>query len=290
MHNNSKTVIYIHIPKAAGTTLSQVVARQYNPQEIFYINIELSPSEKRSIHAFRALPDRVKANFHYIWGHIPFGLHMWLAQSATYITMLRNPLDRVVSYYYHALHHPRHHLHPEVVQKNMSLEDFVHRTVDINENNLQTRWVSGYANFDSLMPPHEVLPANALDLAKENLKNFFPVCGLTERFDESLLLMQKVLGWNNPFYRKKNVGKKPAGTKLPASTVKLIEKYEEKDIALYNFARSRLVAMLDAYHVDEGHVRRFQAMNCVFGTPQWIFNSVYRKLAVKVHGIRAGFK
>lgn len=278
--SSSHTLIFIHIPKAAGTTFAQVLVRQYKHQDIHYVNIEAGPAEQHSVNVFRELPEQVKAQMSCVWGHIPFGLHQWLPQAVRYLAIMRNPVERVVSYYYHVCHHRRHPLHSEVVKRDMSLEDFIRKVVDINENNLETRFISGCANFDSLMPPHDELPANALDLAKKNLENYFAVCGLTEQFDESLLLMQRVLGWKSIFYKKKNVGKKPSAAQLSSSTRRLIEKYEEKDLELHEFTRNRLAEMLDAYGVGEKQVQRFRTLNSFIGTPRWICDGLRRKLVI----------
>ena len=277
MHTNSKTVIFIHIPKAAGITLFQVLNRQYKTQYNQYI--EAGISKQRCIDAFRELPEEKRAHLHCIRGHMPFGLHQWLLQPATYITILRNPVERVVSEYYFLRRKPAHPLHSELIEKNVSLEGYVRMMSDVNTTNLQTRWVSGCVDFDSVMPPYEDLPANALDLAKENIENFFSVCGLVERFDESLLLMQKILRWKNIYYMRRNVGKRRASKdQLPATTRRLIEKHEEKDLELFEYAAKRLAEMLDANNIGDETIRSFRAKNRLFGPPLCICELFVRKL------------
>ena len=39
-------------------------------------------------------------------GHMPFGIHKRLPQDYTYITFLRDPIERVVSAYYFARNYP----------------------------------------------------------------------------------------------------------------------------------------------------------------------------------------
>ena len=150
----------------------------------------------------------------------------------------------------------------------------------MNTTNLQTRWVSGCVDFDSVIPPYENLPANALDLAKENIENFFSVCGLIERFDESLLLMQKILGWKNVYYMRRNVGKRQASKdQLPRATLRLIEKHEEKDLELFEYATKRLAEMLDANSIGDEAIRRFRAENRLLGPPLFIREVFVRKLS-----------
>ena len=281
---NSGTVIFIHIPKAAGSTLNQVLNRQYKAQHILCIKEGMSKQD--SIDSFKQLPKKKKAHLRCIRGHMPFGLHQWLPQPATYLTILRNPVERLISYYYFVLETPIHHFHSEVVQNDLTLEDFVTKIANINETNLQTRWISGCVDFDSVMPPYEDLPANALDLAKANIKSSFSVCGLTERFDESLLLMQRVLRWKSVVYIRRNIGKRqPSRAELPSSTLRLIEKCEEQDLVLYEFAAKRLTEMLDGHGIGNDEVWRFRAMNRLLGAPLCISEALTRKLTTKVHSV-----
>lgn len=274
-------LIFIHIPKAAGTTFKEILWRQYGYRNSF--NVQPGERAQPSIDKFRQLPESKKSRFRLIYGHMPFGLHRWLSQSAAYITILRNPIERLVSGYYFIRRTPVHPDHCELVEKNLSLKEFyLWNNVDNNTTNLQTRWIAGSVDFDSVMPPYEELPANALDLAKENIKNHFSVCGLTERFDESLLLMQKILGWKNVYYMRRNVGKQRVSKdQPPAATLHLIEKHEEKDLALYEFAAGKLMEMLDAYGIRAEQVRRFRTRNRFLGIPVGMFGVLKRKLAAK---------
>ena len=282
MHSNSETVIFIHIPKAAGTTFYQVLNHQYKAQHIQYIKEGMS--KQRSIDAFRKLPEEKKARLRCIRGHMPFGLHQWLPKPATYITILRNPVNRVLSQYYYICRTPVHHLHSELIEKNVSLETYVRMVSDMNTTNLQTRWVAGCVDFDSVMPPYGDLPADALDLAKENIENFFSVCGLTERFDESLLLIRRIHGWKNVYYMRRNVGKRRSSKEQPpAATLRLIEKHEEKDLELFEYAAKRLTEMLNIHCIDDEQVRQFRTLNRLLGFPIWACNTAHRILGTKIH-------
>ncbi len=280
IHTGSRTVIFIHIPKAAGTTFYQILHRQYRLEHTWHI--ERGPNQA-SIDAFRKLPEEKRTKLSCICGHMTFGLHKWLHQSATYLAFLRRPVERFVSLYYYARDNPGAPLHNEIVQNNLSLEDFVQRHIKMNTTNLQTRWISGCVDFDSVMPPYDDLPSNALDLARENIESYFTVCGLTERFDESLLLMKKILGWKSVVYMRRNVSKRrPSKSELPSSTIRLIEKSEEQDLALYEFANRRLSEMLDVHRISDNQVHKFQSMNRLLGTPIYVYERLGRKLATRV--------
>ena len=61
-------------------------------------------------------------------GHMVFGLHEVLPQPATYITVLRDPVDRVISAFYFMRTYKLHPLYWRLEFGNWSLEDFVRRS------------------------------------------------------------------------------------------------------------------------------------------------------------------
>ena len=76
-------------------------------------------------------------------GHMGFGLHDYLPQGASYITMLRDPIDRIVSHYYYVLQNQGHYLHKEVAGKGLSLEQFADSALSTELDNGQTRVLAG---------------------------------------------------------------------------------------------------------------------------------------------------
>lgn len=61
--------------------------------------------------------------------------------------------------------------------------------------NMQTRAISGQIEVLNFLPPYEKMTDDALDCAKRNLRINFKCAGVIERFDESLLIMKRKLGW-----------------------------------------------------------------------------------------------
>jgi hypothetical protein len=89
---------------------------------------------------------------------------------------------------------------PDSAFASMSLETFLEGNHRAARPNDQVRFVSGFA-------PEEA-PSEALRCAKHNLKEEFTAFGLTERFDESLSLLRRQLGWTRlPVYVPSNVNR-----------------------------------------------------------------------------------
>jgi hypothetical protein len=173
---------------------------------------------------------------------MPFGIHRLLPQPSTYITFLRDPVERVISAYYFArnyLLHPKHRW----ISK-LSLEEYVRVSPN---HNVQCKYISG----QPFVGDHHAgdCDERTLAAAKENLNNHFALVGLTERFDEGLAILKILFGWEIAKYAKFNVTKsRLKKTSLPASTVKLIAERNQYDVALYEYA----VPIFDATRAKYG--------------------------------------
>jgi hypothetical protein len=220
--------VFLHIPKTGGTTLNSIFRKQYNIDEIYdhgslegnIINVnQLNVEQKRKIKA--------------ISGHNVYGIHeLYFSKPFSYFTMLRDPVDRVISLYYFLRNYKGYER-----LKGMSLEEYV-----IKENeahNGQTVLLSG-------------LPVNPnIEKAKENLKTF-SVVGITEMFNESLFLLKKEYEWDNIDYLKQNITRKrPSKEKVSPTLINLIKKYNALDLELYEFAKQLLYQKLKALSTDE---------------------------------------
>ena len=196
MDENIDNIIFFHLPKAGGTTLHRIIEKQYLPDQTFTITV-INKTELTT-QLFIDLPSEQRNSIRMLKGHMRFGLHKHFDGCAKYITMLREPVDRVVSFYYYVKSNPNNRLYDVVMKNKMSLKDFVLNVEAGDVNNGQTRMLAGFG------VPEDKL----LETAMSHLKNHFAVVGITEKFDKSLLLMKKKLGWSYPVYRKQNVNQK----------------------------------------------------------------------------------
>jgi hypothetical protein len=252
-------LIFLHIPKTAGSSLGYAMHRRYKRSSIFLIN---GNDPERSVKEFMALPENQRAQYQCISGHIPFGLHTCIPGQTVYVTMLREPVKRIISLYYHVLREQTHYLHEIVVSKKMSLPDFADSNLSREISNDQTRMISGLGGWNQATDK-TVVDDDAFALAKENIERYFPVVGLTEMFDESLLLMQDAFAWDSVLYSKKKVAE-PRVNQAPvdAGAIAAIKNQNQYDLLLYEYAKQRLQNQIEA---QEGQfsvrIRWFQYMN-----------------------------
>ena len=252
----AKGLIFLHIPKTAGTTLRTIIHRQYPSRVIYYI------SNPDDIARFLALPDETRRALRVVQGHVPYGFHQHLALPVDYITVLRNPVELVASLYYFILKKR----FPGLIDwaDGKSLDEFASSVPRVR--NLQTRYVSGLIE--------EGVPG-ALETAAQNLSRNIAVFGLDTRFDESLILFKRRLDWSNVFYHPLNINKgRPLNNAIPRSTVALIERHNALDMELYEFATRSFddtLARQEAAYWDE--LRAFRRLNPVCGR----LNEAYRR-------------
>ena len=102
------------IPKTAGTTLQDFILGHYFPFGRAY----RFTGAVEQVEQFRCLPQEERDGYDVIAGHVHFGVHELLSQPATYLTMLREPVEhfikaaRVHATLTHLARPPHHALYP----------------------------------------------------------------------------------------------------------------------------------------------------------------------------------
>jgi hypothetical protein len=252
------TVIFLHIPKTAGSTLHRIIKRQYRPAHLYHVG-----SAADSLSTFQQLPEKQRGRIRFLMGHFEMGVEAWLPRPSTYFTILRDPITRIASYYAHVRRDPDHYCHQLVTTQKMDLETFVRSGADVMVNNGQTRMIAGVL-YD--IPFGKCTP-DILETAKHYLDERFLFVALTEQFDESLLFMQSLLGWRTVYYASRNANPQANGNKLLTEAARqAILEVNQLDMALYAFASTRFAAQITAQgQLFTRRLQSFQSGNRRFG-------------------------
>jgi hypothetical protein len=256
-------ILFLHIHKTAGTTLHRIIEREYNPFRIYTI---VGGAIEWSINHFKQLPERRRAGLQVVKGHMSFGLHEFLPQPSTYITFLRDPVERCVSAYYYSKSNRANPFYQRINRDHLGLPDFL----DIARwnQNLQCKTIAGIDR--SAYRPVELLRRSLragaplsdpeldrwsnpsiLEKAKENLMRSFSFVGVTERFPEGLVLLKHLFGWSFSSYSsyRKSRGR-PKTEALDPAIVAAVERRNEFDRALYDFGKSMFAAVIQQQNID----------------------------------------
>ena len=270
--------LFVHIPKTAGTTMTQVLQRNYRQPRTFYLGANVQPK----IAQFQALTARQQRSYQLVVGHMSFGLHAYLAEPRPYryFTMLRDPIERVLSFYYFIKRTPAHYLHDPVATENLSIPDFLAFQDSYMARNGQTRFLCGR----DVMPYYGQVEADALAEAKTHIREHIAVTGLTERFDESLLLYQHAFGWKQLHYTRQNVTSKRTGLhELPADALAAIRAHNALDLELYAFAQGVFEEQIAAYGPGFGQdLARVQRANTYAKVTEPVQKTIQRMRRVSV--------
>lgn len=288
---SEQTIIFLHIPKTAGTTIQEVIELNCRQGAIYTLGVD------GWINDLASLPYSRRADIHMLrGGHFGFGLHKYLPSPSTYFTFLREPIERTISYYYFVQRTPQFSYAYNLIHAyDMDLKDFVESKQDAMVDNGQTRLVAG------LKTGYEVgfgeCTREMLETAKRNLLEHFAVVGLTEEFDATLILLKKAFGWRKLAYVQRNVAtNRPKRHEIPQATLDAIVQVNSLDIELYRYARTLFEEQVQRQGTSFAQeVRDFQVANrrlCPFIRLYWESRKVsvrtmIRKRIRPKHGVLA---
>ena len=260
-------VIFLDIPMTAGPAMRAVVKHQYAPDDVISV---YRPLMEQTLADLQSLDEARKRRSKFILGHVSFGVHELLPQpgECKYVTVLRDPVERVIDEYEYIRRTRQHFLHDQV--RRMTLKDFAATGLANGTQNGQTKYLtqsrwSSLPSSDRATEPMPSLTDGALEQAKRNLEQHFLVVGLTEELDATLLLMKRRLGWTLPFYAGKAPPPPPPQSlrsTVSPDAVRAIEKHNALDMQLYDWSRRRFEqAVWGTGLLFQAELRGFQALN-----------------------------
>lgn len=220
--------IFIHIPKTGGTSFNRLIQDHYSKSRIAFLHDDPEWSVERLIDKCKDKNQKIQI----ISGHFSYGIHEYIERPYRYITILRNPIELVISLYDYIKSIPLHQYYHLVVDK--SLHEFIsEQQFDIFTSNLQSKLLGLAAVFPHFPALHNevgvedaVFPDQAS--VQQHLRRHFACIGVMEKYRECLQPMRDALGWKrSPKLYKENSN--PNRTSVDTLERGIIEKIARKN-------------------------------------------------------------
>lgn len=230
-------LFFMHIPRNAGTTLFAQLETRFAENETLSLG---GPN----LHEFLAKSTSSQfEDCRLIRGHLDYSIYKYLPRKPVYVTMLRDPIQRVVSLYGYVRDNPEHRFHRELINSNLTLGQFIQRPEPRKiVSNEQVRMLVGLRRREAAHLSNRAM----LEMAMMRLDEF-AFFGLVEHFIESLKLLQFTFDWP-PFedIGALNKARTNSGSpKYEQSDLDDIRDSNELDMALYSYAKQLFAARLN---------------------------------------------
>jgi tetratricopeptide (TPR) repeat protein len=231
---NLEAIVFIHIPKTAGTSFRIAANHQFGTQVIIQDYGNKSPETSKivfdTVYANKEdllLSELVNNKIEFFTGHFPVNKYLnLLGTKVRWCTFLREPIQRVISEYNHFVKHRNY---------DKSLEEFC--KVPRNYN-LQSRLLAGL-----------------------QLEDLYFV-GITELYEGSLELFNQISGLKLPCLQL-NKNRETLNDKynIDSSVLEIIKSNNLQDLELYNRAKNLLQSRLSQkVLVDLGAVKETEVL------------------------------
>jgi hypothetical protein len=207
--------IFVHAYKTGGTTLAKHLLKNFRKDEILnltYKELGIYPDQgesadwQKKVFAYLdEIPQAKRKKIKVVLGHIlPYGIHRFFPRKPHYLTMVRNPGKRVLSFYnyYRQLYENERKMRsPKKLYRYLLL---IKDRLPLYSNWLREKYLRP-DNFVYLSQPGYFRTLGYFH-NRPKLDKFFFV-GITEKSEEDLLYLYYLLGINK-FFLDQNISKK----------------------------------------------------------------------------------
>jgi hypothetical protein len=238
------------VPKCGGTTVLGYLISQYEIDTVFNIDGK-NPSE--SIDYFRSLPEKERYAFNLIQGHGAHRLLRYADPKIKSATILRDPVDRIISHYYYVLRNPSHHLYTDVTVKGMSLLDYATSNLSPELcNDYVCRFLQVSAREAEENPDETVLRAF------NTLQKDFTVIGTVDNLNSAMHSLARIALFRYEFKDGKlnATVDRPKLNEIDPETLHAIAEVNHLDVRLYQLVRNNLAGSPDPDISRPGGFRR----------------------------------
>jgi hypothetical protein len=224
-------IVFDHIPKTAGTTFRRSYLAAALPSEQRWI-LGGGETNARDRERFLALSPSRRARIRVVAGHDAETLRPHLP-GARFITVIRDPVERVISSYLHAaFHEGGGQLWPDARDGKLPLADFARRYV---LPDAQSRVLLG-ADYERLDDAG----------IRSRLQERYALVGCTEAFDQFVFVLHLAEGLPLCLYANRLVRAERQDYQPPAADLEVVRGMNAVDARLHRIVQEDFQARVDA--------------------------------------------
>jgi hypothetical protein len=226
-------IVLTHIQKTAGNSVIAYLRRCLTVERIARIHeFEMSPREEIE----RAVAEKY-GHFDVLAGHIPFCRRvdeLTAPRESINISILREPVDRVVSLYYYLRANASWLGQGQtIIEKKITLESFAN-----SEAYFDNHMVRMLCDVEPISVPLGACTNEMLQQAKINVVKHFLLVGLTEQTPEFLTVLARLFCFSLEDVPSENVNKQRSSiSSVSKEALAAIAKHNSYDVELYEFVR-----------------------------------------------------
>jgi hypothetical protein len=220
-------VLFEHLPKCGGTTVTEYLKSQY-PRRLVYEIDGRNPTQ--SIERFQSLSAAERHQYRLVTGHLTDELIELVSPETITLTILRDPVERIVSHYFFVRQDPLHYLHATVVKGGITLEEYARGQLSSELRNWYTTYFSRFSPRDTKDDPE-----GALAEALRRIHERYDIVGFLDRLPATMaeLRGRAHLRQSFPGFRLNRTAGRPASSSIPQATLEIIAAANALDLRLY---------------------------------------------------------
>jgi hypothetical protein len=224
---------FLHINKNGGTTTRKVLRQNYPSKEYLEIMIPGRHSlngKPKHVDGLDVDLNEALAHINHCERYIPFGMHKYMRRSVRYISFVREPVARCISFWYEMHRYPEHSSLWKMCQRyNFNLSEILKAGSAYELANDQVRMLSG--------SPNPKPGSQEIELAKKNIRDHFLFVGILEDFATGVSWLSNYLGWANADVTIENRGDYTNASLLPDNARDQFMNANSLDLELYQWIK-----------------------------------------------------
>jgi|GEM_PF-2241441 len=243
------SLVFMHIPKTGGTTLHNILAKHFYPDEIC----------PEKLNDLKKYPQNSLEKYRFFSGHFDRENIKYIPQNAKIITILREPKNRILSVYYFWKAHrseviEKENLVEPRIAKKLNLLEFLRygdQGIPLHIDNVQVRTMLGkmyvgdkgeylIAKDEALAKAIEYLDSlSAFGIMEEYLKTVNHFCTLLGIDTPDVIPVDKARSQLSQLNRFEAVKEEEITPEIAAE----LERLTDLDSQLYDYAKKKFIAI-----------------------------------------------